>query len=266
MGKPNVLVLAGFGINCEEETAAAFEMAGAECEIVHVNDLVESPKTLDDKQVLVVPGGFSFGDDLGAGKALATVLKLKLGEQIQQFIERDTLVLGVCNGFQVLVALGLLPALYRSYQLPQADLIANTSNRYTVRWVDVRMDGESPWLSGIESMMLPIAHGEGRFYTSDDILNQMKERNMVAFRYTEGEICRHFDLEANPNGSLDDIAGVTDETGRILGMMPHPERAVDFTHLPHWTYLRERMRRSGDEVPSQGPGMAIFNNSVKYFL
>jgi len=263
MATPKVLVLTGYGINCEEETKFAFEKAGARADLVHVNDLIEAPEKLDEYQIIAFPGGFSYGDDTGSGNALAWKIRNNLG--IERFIEGDKLVMGICNGFQVLVNLGLLPALNSQYGPRQVALKHNNSARYLDRWVDLEFNGKSPWTANIGRISLPIAHGEGNFYASPEILNEINARNLIAARYVEGEICRYQNLPANPNGSLEDIAGITDETGNILGLMPHPERAISFTQLPHWTFLKEQCQRSGKEIPEEAKGIKIFENGVKYF-
>lgn len=263
MAVPKVLVLTGYGINCDEETKFAFEKAGAKADLVHVNDLIESPKKLKDYQIPAFPGGFSFGDDTGSGNALAWKIKNNLG--IERFIEDDKLVIGICNGFQVLENLGLLPALNGQYGQRQVALTHNDSARYSDRWVDLEFSGKSPWVQGIQRISLPIAHGEGNFYASPEILKEINAKGLVAARYIEGEICKYQSLPANPNGSLEDIAGITDETGKIFGLMPHPERALFFTQLLHWTFLKEKYRREKKEVPNDADGIKIFINGVNYF-
>jgi phosphoribosylformylglycinamidine synthase len=263
MAKPNTLVLTGYGINCDEETKFAFEKAGASADLVHINDLIESPNKLDNYQIVAFPGGFSYGDDTGSGNALAWKIRNNLG--IERFSKGDKLVIGICNGFQVLVNLGLLPAIDKQYGQRQVALNHNTSARYLDRWVDLEFNGETVWTSDIERISLPIAHGEGNFYADKEILAELNKRELVAARYVRGEICRYQNLPANPNGSLEDIAGITDESGRIFGLMPHPERAIEFTQLPHWTLIREQCRRHGEKMPSEGPGIQIFKNGVEYF-
>lgn len=261
----NVLVLTGYGINCDEETKFAFEKAGANADIAHVNDLIDGRKRLSDYRILAFPGGFSYGDDTGSGNALANKIKNHLWSELEKFVEWDNLVIGICNGFQVLVNLGLLPAL-DGYGKRQAALVHNDSARYLDRWVDLRFSGKSPWVRGIERLSLPIAHGEGKFFAEPAVLKQLVANSQIAAKYIEGEICKHQNLEANPNGALEDIAGITDKTGRIIGMMPHPERAITFTHLPHWTLLKEKFRREGKPLPEEGPGLQIFRNAVEYFM
>lgn len=265
MIKPNVLVLTGYGINCDEETKFAFEKAGARGELVHVNDLIDGHRKLTDYQILAFPGGFSYGDDTGAGNALANRVRNHLWDGVREFVESDKLVIGICNGFQVMVNLGLLPAIDGNYGDRQIALVHNDSARYIDRWVDLQFGNHSVWTRGLDKASLPIAHGEGKLYTILNVLSTIKEKGLVAARYVAGEICYAELLPANPNGSLEDIAGINDESGRILGMMPHPERAIDFTHLPNWPLLKEKCKREKREVPNECPGIQIFRNGVNYF-
>ena len=266
MAKPKILVLGGEGINCESETAYAFNQAGGQSEFVHVRDLIASPNNLNNYQILVFPGGFSFGDDTGAGNALANMMKAHLFQDLRRFIDDGKLVLGICNGFQVLANLGLLPALDGKYGERQVALVHNDSARYIDRWVDLEFQNErSPWTTGLERMSLPIAHGEGKFYAPFGILKILDYARLVAARYVEGDMCKYHELPANPNGSLENIAAITDASGLVLGMMPHPERAIDFTHRPDWTLLREQYRREGKEMPNRGPSIQIFKNAIEYF-
>lgn len=272
MTKVKVLVLSGYGLNCEEETAYAFELAGAQADIVHINDLIDGFKSLKDYQILSFPGGFAYGDDTGAGNAYANRIKNNLWEKVLSFIKQDHLVIGICNGFQIIVNLGLLPAFEKKYGERQVALAHNNSVRYIVRWVDLEVKpclpagrNKSPWLRNIKKIPLPIAHGEGKFFAPNKILNQLEKENLIALKYVKGEICRCQNLKSNPNGSLKDIAGITDESGRIFGLMPHPERAIFFTHLPNWPYLKEKYKREGKKIPQYGPGLKIFRNGVDYF-
>ncbi len=265
MKKPKVLVFSGYGLNCEEETKYAFELAGATAEIVHINDLIDGIKKIKDYQILTFPGGFSYGDDTGSGNAFANKLKNHLWKDLEKFIKEDKLIIGICNGFQIMVNLGLLPATERQYGKREVALLVNDNTRYTVRWVDLKIENKTPWFRGIKEISLPIAHGEGRFYAPDNVMGKIKESNLIAAKYTKGEICEFQNLKPNPNGALEDIAAVTDETGRILGMMPHPERAIFFTQLPHWTYLKEVNKRNKKIIGKYGPGLKIFRNAINYF-
>ena len=253
--KPHVIIFSGYGLNTEDETKSTFETVGATADIVHINDIIARPAMLKGAQILVFPGGFSYGDDTGSGKAYGNRVREHLGEAVERFLSRDTLALGICNGFQIVTSAGFLPGA----------LIANDGDRYLCRWVDLEVIGKSPWLEGVENFSVPIAHGEGKFYAPSKVLDALASKGAVALRYVRGEIAEHLSLPANPNGSLKDIAGITGYNGRLLGLMPHPERAVRFTQLPHWTYLREKYIRDGVDMPSVGPGLQIFRNAVQYF-
>lgn len=265
MAKPNSLIMSGYGINCEDETKFAFEKAGANSDIVHINDLIDSYKKLKAYQIIALPGGFSFGDDTDAGNAYANKVRDNLWDQIKEFVEKDKLVIGICNGFQILVNLGLAPALKKQYGAQQVALVHNDSARYNDRWVDLYVENDTPWLQGIDEISLPIAHGEGKFYAPDNILCEINMKGLVAVKYINGDYCKETGMPANPNDSIDDIAGITDETGRILGMMPHPERAIDFTQLPLWTLQKEQLKRQGKDIPTEADGLKVFKNAVNYF-
>ena len=254
-GKPHVIIFSGYGLNTEDETKAAFESVGATAEILHLNDIIASPKLLEKAQILVFGGGFSYGDDTGAGKAYGNRVKQHLGKAIEKFLARDTLLIGICNGFQIITSAGILPGA----------LIANNIPRYNARWVDLSVEGDSPWFKGIKTLSVPIAHGEGKYYAPQETLEKLKNENAVALKYIAGETAKHFDMPANPNGSLENIAGIIGYGGRVLGLMPHPERAVRFTQLPHWTWLKEEYVRNDKPLPVEGPGLQIFRNAVDYF-
>ncbi len=267
MASPRVLVLTGYGINCEEETAWAFTACGAQCRIIHVNDLITAPARLDEYQIFVVPGGFSYGDDTGSGNALANKMRHTLWAELMEFVAGDRLVLGICNGFQVLVNLGLLPGGPEAGEFGRrrAALIANRSTRYECRWVEL-VTGNSPtaFLTGIKRLHLPVAHGEGRFHAPDEVLAELREKRGIALRYADA--AGHpagGAFPANPNGSLDDIAGITAASGRIFGLMPHPERAFKASQLPDWP-ARAALEKAPDSS-APGPGRALFVNAVNYF-
>jgi len=254
MKKPNILILSGYGLNCEDETKYAFELAGSQGKIVHINDLIKNKNQLADYQIMAIPGGFAYGDDTGSGNAYGLKLKNHLWENISKFVEKDHLVIGICNGFQILANLGLLPALDKKYGKRQVALLPNDSNRYTTGWFDLKIISNTPWLTGITKISLPIAHGEGKFFASDEVLKQINKKNLVVMKYIN-----------NPTGTLENIAGITDESKRIFGLMPHPERAMFFTQLPYWPYLKEKYLRIGKKLPEFGPGLQIFKNGVNYF-
>ena len=265
MTKPKILVFSGYGLNCEEETQFAFNTAGGKADIVHINDLIATPKLLRNYQILALPGGFAYGDDTGSGNAYAWKLKNHLWKEIEMFVKENRLVIGICNGFQILVNLGLLPALSSNYGERQVALLHNETARYIDRWVDVKVESTSPWLDGIKTLTVPIAHGEGKLYMRPETLKILKQKNLISLRYIKGVMCEYQNLPANPTGTLADIAGITDESGRVFGLMPHPERAMFFTQLPNWPLLKEEYRRKGKKFPTFGPGLQIFKNAVQYF-
>jgi phosphoribosylformylglycinamidine synthase len=263
--KPKVLIFSGYGLNCEEEAKFAFETAGATADIIHINDLIKNKKLIHQYQMLTFPGGFAYGDDTGSGNAYGQKVKNHLWHEIEKFISGDHLVIGICNGFQIIVNLGLLPAIKFNYGSRQIALLHNESARYVDRWVDLKNESSSPWLSGIDTFTCPIAHGEGKLYADSKTLAYLSKKKLIALRYIKGEICKYQSLPANPTGTLEDIAGITDESGKILGLMPHAERAMFFTQLPHWPLLKEKYKREGKQIPTYGPGLQLFKNSVGYF-
>ena len=214
---------------------------------------------LMEYQILAFPGGFSFGDDTGSGKAYANKFKNHLKKELVAFLERDTLAIGICNGFQIMTNLGILPGA----------LTFNKNARYIDRWVDLKVEGKSPWLSGIKKISLPIAHGEGRYITSEKEYKVLKKEKSVAFAYESGKIYKFQNLEANPNGSMHDTAGVLAYNGRVLGMMPHPERAMFFHQNPLWQNEKESLKRAGklstNLYKKEGEGLLIFKNAINYF-
>ena len=255
MTKPRVCVLRAAGTNCDGETVTACERAGALAERVHVNRLIENPRKLSEFQILIIPGGFTYGDDIAAGKVLAVQLANTLAQEVGRFVSSDKLVMGICNGFQVLVKTGLLPD---GKVGPQTvTLTANDSNRFEDRWITLRAEtSRSIFVKTGEIYQLPVAHGEGKFVARDpNVLRRLVENQQVLFRYI-GPDGGPASYPLNPNGSTDDIAGIIDESGRIMGLMPHPERHVEPWQNPWWT-------RNG--LASEGDGLAIFRNAVGYF-
>lgn len=268
MKKPQVLVITGYGINCEEETAFAFQKAGAQVRVVHVNDLIEAPKKLKDFQIMVFPGGFSFGDDTGSGYALANRIKNYMWEIVREFIEKDKLLLGICNGFQVMVNLGILPAVDNKYGEVQAALLHNKTMCYECRWVDLRVESDKCiMLKDIKYLHIPVAHGEGNFFAQNKIIQSLKQNDQIALTYRKKDNePANGEFPYNPNGSIMDIAAVCDKSGRVLGMMPHPERYITFTQRDDWTFLKDKYLRKNKSFPKYGDGFKIFKNSVDYFL
>lgn len=265
MNKPKALIFSGYGLNSEEETAYGFQLAGASADIVHINDIIDRKKKLDSYQMLSFPGGFAYGDDTGAGNAYASKVKNHLWEAVQNFIQKDKLIIGICNGCQIVANLGLVPAFSNNHGERQVALVNNTSARFVTRWTDMEVVNNSPWLKGITTLSLPIAHGEGNFTTTKENLKQLQKNKQIALQYISGEMCSYLDLPANPNGSVENIAGITDPTGKIFGLMPHPERGMFFVQRPDWPYLKEKLQRNKKKLPQDGPGLKIFKNAIKYF-
>ena len=267
--KPNVLVLTGFGLNCDHETAYAFELAGAAARRVHINTLISGDVRLDDFQILVFGGGFSWGDDHGAGVIQAVRLKTNLGDRLLAFVGADKLVIGICNGFQTLVNLGLLPGIDGDYTRRSVALTHNDCGNFRDQWVHLTMDAKSPcvWTRGIEAIDLPIRHGEGKFYAADETLTTLADNHQLCVRYAlpDGRPAGG-EFPHNPNGSLMDVAGICDPSGRIFGLMPHPEAYNHRVNHPDWTRERERERRSGaTRSKTTGEGIRLFENAVAYF-
>ncbi len=260
--KTTALVLSGYGLNCELETKHAFEVVGVKSKIIHVNKLVSNKKLLDKNNILVFPGGFSFGDDLGSGLAYANKIKNNLMKELIAFVEEEKLVLGVCNGFQVLANIGLLPGLNKEYGKISVALQHNDSARFLDRWVDLEIESKkSPWLKNLKKLILPIAHGEGKFFAEPKTLKKLNEKKLIAVKYVIGEISENQKLPFNPNGSIQNIAGITNETGNVLGLMPHPERAIYTTQLPNWI----RLKKTKKTIPKYTNTIKIFENAKKYF-
>ena len=252
MDKVRTLILRAPGTNCDGETAFAFEQAGAEASLVHVNQLISGQQCLFDYQIMVIPGGFTYGDDIAAGKVLANELKLKLGEEMPRFIEGGGLILGICNGFQVLVKTGILPALANDSP-PLLTLMTNDSGKFECRWVHLKVNKQSPcvFTRGIDSLYLPVAHAEGKIVADPQILPELG----VVLYYTDEAGNTEAGYPTNPNGSVGNIAGISDASGRIFALMPHPERYIRGTQHPQWTRLGAK---------EYGDGFQIFLNAVKW--
>jgi phosphoribosylformylglycinamidine synthase I len=262
-----VMVLSGYGLNCEEETLHAFEHSGLTGVIRHINDLIENPKELNDVQILVVPGGFSYGDDTGSGNAFAQKMKLALWDHLKRFVERDTLTIGICNGCQIISNLGLVPGIDRKYGERLVAVTYNMTARYQCRWIDLKVQqNNSPWLRGVQSLHVPVAHGEGRFMMEQATLNTLKKNNQLALTFVkpDGQPANG-EFPYNPNGSIADIAGITDPTGRVLALMPHPERGMFTWQRDDYDRLKDTAHREGRKVPLESDGMALFKNAARYF-
>jgi phosphoribosylformylglycinamidine synthase len=256
MATVKVLILRAPGANCDAEAQFAFEKAGAVAERLHINRLREAPSLLHRYQVLVVPGGFTYGDDVAAGKILAGQLAHFLGDALRKFRDAEKLILGICNGFQALLKAGLIVP--PDEDGPVATLAHNARGKFEDRWVHLRAHaGRCPFLNGVERMFLPVAHGEGRLVCRLDWqLRGLIEAGQAVLRYADAA-GQPGGFPVNPNGSQGDIAGLCDATGRVLGLMPHPERHVLPTQHPSWT-------RRG--LAAEGDGLAIFRNAVRFFL
>lgn len=278
MAKPRALILRAPGTNCDVETAYAFELAGGIAERIHVNELLEQPAALSRFQILCVPGGFSYGDDVAAGKILAAKFQHHLLEPLSEFRAAGKLLLGICNGFQVLLKTGLL--FENPVAAPDATLTWNDHGRYEARWVTVDVDSDRcVFLKGISRLYLPMAHAEGKFMTRDrQTLERLRSQGQLALRYAVGreDLSQAKQLAAcaagvpeanlpadaaipfpfNPNGSQEAVAGFCDPSGRAFGLMPHPERFIQPTQHPRWT--RDGLQKEGD-------GLQIFRNAVEYF-
>jgi phosphoribosylformylglycinamidine synthase len=249
----NVLVLRTAGTNCDEETAFAFRLAGAQTTRLHVNALRTDPGRLSEFHVLAIPGGFSYGDDLGAGKVLANELLASLRRPLQRFLDDGKLVIGICNGFQVLVKTGLLPGLEEWKQ--QATLTFNDSHRFEDRWTYLQAPpNRCVLVEDGERLHLPVAHAEGKFVADRRVLHAIRDNGQIVYRYTnrQGEPAGY---PWNPNGSEDNIAGICDPTGRIMGLMPHPERHCLPLHDPRWP--REGLKEEGE-------GLRVFRRAVEF--
>ena len=267
------LVLTGYGLNCDYETDYSLKIAGAEPRRVHINELIMGEKLgsrvkLDHYYILVLGGGFSWADDHGAGVVLASKLKFNMGDQIERFIRHGKLIIGICNGFQTLVNLGLLPGYEQNYQERRVALTYNDSGNFIDSWVNLKVNSESPcvFTKGLSHMELPVRHGEGKFYALEKEINLLFKNNQVVMQYAdENGNEANGRWPVNPNGSLKDIAGICDPTGRIFGLMPHPEAYNHFTNHPDWTRQKEALIRQGKSIETQeGYGIRIFKNAVEY--
>ncbi|MFN0018273.1 MAG: phosphoribosylformylglycinamidine synthase subunit PurQ [Pirellulaceae bacterium] len=274
MPTPRIIVLRAPGSNCDQEAAFAFETAGGKAEIVHLNRALENPKILAAANILCIPGGFSYGDDMSAGRVFGNQIRHHLAGALQDFKATGKLILGICNGFQILIKSGVL--LPDRADEPIATLTNNDSGTFECRWINLAVEGgKCVFLQGIHRLYVPIAHAEGKFVARDEAtLNSLERKGQLCLRYCEptAESGKRkaegsspspqppapsplLPYPTNPNGAQRNPAGVCDETGRVLGLMPHPERHIDPTQHPRWT--REKHER--------GDGLAVFENAVRYF-
>jgi len=245
-----VLVLRAPGTNADRELAFAFELAGGKARLTHINELISGSQKLTDYHVLALPGGFSYGDDLGAGKVQANEMRLRIFEDIKRFIERGSLILGVCNGFQALIKTGILPGPPDPI-LPHVTLTNNDSGKFECRWTKMVADPTTKclWTEGIDRLESPVAHGEGKLIAVPEMLSRLRP----VLYYANSKWQPTATYPANPNGSVNNIAGLTDDSGRVFALMPHPERFVRASQHPRWT------RQLIDEP---GQGLRIFQNGI----
>ncbi len=272
MTKVKAIVLRAAGINCDMETQYALELAGAEAQSVHINKIIEDKTTLEKFQIIVFPGGFSYGDDVAAGKILANQIIHHLSDSIRKFINDGKLVLGICNGFQVLVKAGILPGDSKELATEATEntekkqlskisnqsvsITYNDSGKFEDRWVYLAPQTKKcVFIEPGRQIYLTIAYGEGKVVTQTaDTLEKLRTEGHIALKYGN-ENGKEDGYPVNPNGSVDSIAGLTDTTGRVLGLMPHPERHIRFTQHPHWSRLK---------TEGNGDGMTIFDNAVNF--
>ncbi|MFH1521106.1 MAG: phosphoribosylformylglycinamidine synthase I [Candidatus Micrarchaeota archaeon] len=247
------LVVTGYGINCENESKFCIEKSGGVAEIVHVNKILETPKILEDYNMFFIPGGFAFGDDLGSGKVFGNKMKFKIKDQLEGFVKAGKLVCGICNGFQALVKMGLLPT--PDFQ-QRVSLVGNDSGHFEDRWVILKTNTKSPciYTKGLEHLLVPVRHGEGKFIPKDEtVMKELKENNQIVFQYVD-ENNNLAGYPYNPNGAVDNIAGICDKSGKIFGMMPHPEAFNIPENCPYWI----------KGVVKEAYGLRIFKNAVEF--
>ncbi len=259
MKKVRAVVLRTAGTNCDEETVYALKVAGAQTESMHINQILKKEKPFLHYRILVIPGGFSYGDDISAGKILANELKYKLYASLKEFVEQGNLVLGICNGFQVLVKSGLLPGIEVMEKEQLVTLSGNDSGKFEARWVYLKtgkLKFQNLWLKGMEEIIyLPIAHAEGKFICKNKLLlDKLKKNGQIIFQYVdkEGNLSGY---PQNPNGSVFNIAAICNKKGNVMGMMPHPERYINKYHHPQWTRKK---------LPEEGDGIFLFKNAVDF--
>ena len=258
-----VLIITGYGLNCEDESSVAWEMAGAHADRVHLNDLIERPARLSSYAALMFIGGFSYGDHITSGHVFALRVRRRLGGELEKFIRAGKLILGVCNGFQIMVKLGLLPGLDGEYFTQKLSIMQNDCGTFQNRWTPLRFEPSSPcvFTKGLSRFSLPVRHGEGKVFTPDKkLLERIETLGCVPCRYADpytGDATQEFPW--NPNGAMNAIAGLCDPTGRVFGLMPHPEAYLYPENHPQWELLKMR-----GELPKEGLGLLLFRNAVEH--
>ncbi|MBU6427553.1 MAG: phosphoribosylformylglycinamidine synthase subunit PurQ [Cyanobacteria bacterium REEB65] len=262
------LVLTGYGINCEQEMAHGYRLAGARVTVAHLSDVLEGEVNLDDFQILNFPGGFSFGDHLAAGRALADKLKSNRSfwTKLKRFIKDGKFIWGVCNGFQVMTKLGLLPLVEGKLGDPEISLMPNDSARFEDRWVRLVVNPDSPcvFTKGLSEITLACRHDEGKIVAREDVRDRFLNGGYVVMQYADDTGIPTEEYPYNPNGSEAGVAAICDDTGRIFGLMPHPESHLFFTNHPNWTHKKIELFRKGTRtLPVEGEGMQLFHNIVR---
>ncbi|MBN2145530.1 MAG: phosphoribosylformylglycinamidine synthase I [Candidatus Aureabacteria bacterium] len=253
--KVKVLILTGYGINAEKELAWAFKMAGGKPHILHMEDVIENKSLMRQYQILAFPGGFSFGDHIASGKVYGNLVRHHFLDEVRAFVSSEKLVIGICNGFQIITKMGLVPDLDGN-QTQTVSLIENTSGRFEDRWVHLKVQpNNSPWLRNLDELYLPVRHGEGNFVVqSPELLYLLNQQHQIGLRYSHPQ-GKEVEYPYNPNGSVENIAGILNRKGNVFGLMPHPEAFIFPENHPNWT---ERMK--------PGPlGLEIFENGIEYF-
>lgn len=267
------LVLTGYGLNCDYETNYCLNNVGAASERVHINQLIKGEQIgkvtkLEDYHILAFDGGFSWADDHGAGIILATRLRYNIGDQLEQFIKDGKLIIGICNGFQALVNLGLLPGFNGNYNSREVALTFNDIGNFRNEWVSLKKNPNTKCIftKGMAQIDLPIRHAEGKFFSNNDVLKKLEENDQVVFQYVKNNgTLANGEYPYNPNGSLRDIAGICDTTGRIFGLMPHPEAYNHFTNHPYWPTRLQELKAEGQPISNEeGEGVMVFRNAVEF--
>jgi phosphoribosylformylglycinamidine synthase len=267
------LVLTGYGLNCDYETDYSLRLAGFDSHRIHINDLINGDErdvlcSLNHYHLMVFGGGFSWADDHGAGVLLASKLKNNLHGELERFITSGKCIIGICNGFQSLVNLGLLPGFDFDYQERRVALTYNDSGNFIDTWVNLRIEPRSPCIftKGVRHIELPVRHGEGKFYASEDDIDRLISEGQVVMQYADAQgKSAQGKWPQNPNGSLRDIAGICDPSGRIFGLMPHPEAFNHATNHPDWTRRKSVQPRRGQaDQKEEGDGIQLFRNAVNY--
>lgn len=264
----HALILTGYGLNCDYETAFCFERAGAVSHRIHINSLISGQVDLAKFDILVFGGGFSWGDDHGAGVVQAVRMKMHIGAKIQEFIAEKKLIIGICNGFQTLVNIGLLPGIENDYEKRSVALTFNDCGNFRDQWVYLRVNPDSScvFTKGMQQLEFPIRHGEGKFVCDPSLLTRLKSDHQIVIQYAhKNGTPAEGAFPANPNGSMADIAGICDPSGRIFGLMPHPEAFNHWTNHPDWTRIQDNVRRRGQAADTDDPpGIMLFKNAVDY--